>query len=49
MNALVTLEIARHEQEARVRRAMHLRALKAYQRSARRYEGCAKTSTGRCR
>lgn len=24
-------------------------ALKAYQRSARRYEGCAKTSTGRCR
>ena len=32
MNALVTLEIARHEQEARVRRAMHMRALKAYQR-----------------
>jgi hypothetical protein len=24
-------------------------ALKAFQRSARRYEGCAKTSTGRCR
>jgi hypothetical protein len=24
-------------------------ALKAYQRSAKRYEGCAKTSTGRCR
>jgi hypothetical protein len=24
-------------------------ALRAYQRSARRYEGCAKTSTGRCR
>ncbi len=30
MNTLVTLEIARHEQEARVRHAMHARALKAY-------------------
>jgi hypothetical protein len=24
-------------------------ALKAYQRSAKRYEGCAKSSSGRCR
>lgn len=32
MNTLVTLEIARHEQEARARHAMHVRALKAYQR-----------------
>lgn len=30
MNTLATLEIARHEQEARVRHAMHVRALKAY-------------------
>ena len=35
MNTLVTLELARHEQEARVRRAMHVRALKAYQRDHR--------------
>jgi len=32
MNTLVTLELARHEQEARVRHAMHVRALKAYRR-----------------
>jgi len=35
MNTLVTLELARHEQEARVRRAIHVRALKAYQRDHR--------------
>jgi hypothetical protein len=32
MNTFATVEIARHEQEARVRHAMHVRALKAYQR-----------------
>jgi hypothetical protein len=32
MNTLLTLEVARHEQEARVHHAMHVRALKAYRR-----------------
>lgn len=32
MNTLVTFEIARHEQDARVRHAMHVRALKSYRR-----------------
>jgi hypothetical protein len=32
MNTIVTAELARHEQEARVRHALHVRALKAYRR-----------------
>jgi hypothetical protein len=32
MNTLVAFELARHEQEARIRHAMHVRAVKAYRR-----------------
>lgn len=32
MNTLATIELARHEQEARVQHAMHVRAVKAYRR-----------------
>jgi hypothetical protein len=32
MNTFATVELAHHEQEARVRHAMHVRAVKAYQR-----------------
>jgi hypothetical protein len=32
MNTLATVELARHQQEARVQHAMHVRAVKAYRR-----------------